>query len=180
MGEVSNAERRRKPLGLSGWAHVAEIIGAVAIVVSLIHVSMEVSDNTRAIRSAAVNDASTGMQSWYMMVGGSEQASRVFYNGVRDPESLTEEELFQFFMAAHAAILAFQNAFEMASEGTLDEDVKRSITMSLLASRNSPGFKLYWSQRSDYFTPEFRAFVDSLEGMDPRGMSRVYENDPER
>lgn len=177
MDEDSNAESRRNRLGLPGWAHVAEIIGAVAIVVSLIHVSMEVSDNTSAIRSAAVNDASTGIQSWYLLTGGNEQVSRVFYNGVKDPGSLTEEELFQFFMVTHAAILGFQNAFEMASEGTLDEDVKRSITMSLLATRNLPGFMLYWSQRSDYFTPEFRAFVDSLEGMDPRGMSRVYQDD---
>jgi hypothetical protein len=60
------------------------------------------------------------------------------------------------------------------TEGTLDEDVNRSITMSLLATRNLPGFELYWEQRSMYFTPEFRAFVDSLKGMDPQGMEKVY------
>ncbi len=165
----------RKRWALQEWANVAEIVGAVAIVVSLIHVSLELSDNTRAIRSAAVNDASTSMQAWYLQVSGNEQLSSLFYRGIRDPESLSREELFQFFMSAHAAILGFQNAFELALEGTLDEDVKRSITMSLLATRNEPGFKLYWSQRAEYFTPEFRAFVDSLEGLDPRGMGEIYE-----
>lgn len=47
--------------------------------------------------------------------------------------------------------------------------------MSLLAIRNAPGFKLYWAQRSEYFTLEFRAFVDSLENQDPCGMSKVYK-----
>ena len=177
MNETTEESQGRKRLGLSGWAQVAEIIGAVAIVVSLVHVSLEVADNTRAIRSAALNDASTGIQAWYLSVSTNEQASRIFFTGVRDPDALTEEELFQFFISAHAAILGFQNAFEMASEGTLDEDVKRSITMSQLATRNAPGFKLFWSQRSEYFPPEFREFVDSLEGMDPGGMSKVYEHD---
>lgn len=175
MSDSTTAEVRRKPWALKEWAQVAEIVGAVAIVVSLIHVSLEVSDNTRAIRSAAVNDASTSMQAWYLQVSGNQQLSSIFYRGIRDPASLSQEELFQFFMSAHAAILGFQNAFELALEGTLDEDVKRSITMSLLATRNEPGFKLYWSQRQDYFTPEFRAFVDSLEGVDPQGMGRIYD-----
>ena len=112
---------------------------------------MQVSDNTRAIRSAVLNDASMGIQSWYLEISNNAQASDVFYRGVRNPEDLTEAELFQFFMSAHAAILGFQNAFELADEGTLDEDVKRSITMSLLATRNLPGFKLFWELRSAYF-----------------------------
>lgn len=167
-------KKRFQKLTLSEWAQLAEVIGAVAIIISLVYVAAQVSDNTRAIRSAVLNDASMGIQSWYLDISTNAQASDVFYRGVRDPADLTEAELFQFFMSAHAAILGFQNAFELADEGTLDEDVKRSITMSLLATRNLPGFKLFWEQRSAYFTPGFRAFVNSLEGQDPRGMERVY------
>ena len=44
-------------LKLSEWASIAEIIGAIAVIVSLIYVGYQVNDNTSAIRSAAANDA---------------------------------------------------------------------------------------------------------------------------
>jgi len=47
---------------LSDLASLAEIIGAVAIVVSLIYVGIQVNDSNRAIRSAAVNDANVSVQ----------------------------------------------------------------------------------------------------------------------
>ena len=42
---------------LTEWAHVAEIIGAVAIIISLLYVSIQMKDTTRAIKSTATNDA---------------------------------------------------------------------------------------------------------------------------
>lgn len=45
-------------LKLSEFASVAEIVGAFAVVVSLIHVGVQVNDSNRAVRSASVNDAS--------------------------------------------------------------------------------------------------------------------------
>jgi len=119
------------------------VIGAFAIIISLIDVAVQVSDNTRAIRSAVLNDASMGIQSWCLDISNNEQSSEVFQRGVRNPDDLTEAEMFQFFMSAHGAIPGFQNAFELFDEGTLDEDVNRSITMSLLATRNLPGFELF-------------------------------------
>ena len=50
-------------LKLSEMSHVAEIIGAIAIVVSLAYVGVQVKDSAEATRSAAVNDASVAMQS---------------------------------------------------------------------------------------------------------------------
>ena len=42
---------------------VAEFIGAIAIIVTLVYLSIQVKDSARASRSAAVTDATTGQQS---------------------------------------------------------------------------------------------------------------------
>jgi hypothetical protein len=55
-------------LKLSELASMAEVVGAVAVVISLVYVGAQVRDTTRAVRSAAINDANIAMQSWHQMM----------------------------------------------------------------------------------------------------------------
>lgn len=168
---------------LSEWANIAEIVGAAAIIISLVYVSIQVRDNTNAIRSAATNDAATAMQSWYMTVGSDEQTSHVFYHGMTQPESLTAEQMFQFIMITHAAFLGFQNSFELAEQGTLDPEIRDSITNTLLATKELPGYKIYWRQRGPQFNQRFRAFVENLNARPTNASADVYQfkkEDPEQ
>jgi hypothetical protein len=160
---------------LTEWAHVAEIIGAVAIIISLLYVSIQMKDTTRAIKSTATNDAATAMQAWYLTVGGDEQTSRVFYNGMTAPDALSKEEMFQFIMITHAAFLGFQNSFELAEQGTLDMDIQRSITNTVIATKDLPGFEIYWRQRGPLFNHGFQKFIENLRTVDTVTASEVYQ-----
>jgi hypothetical protein len=155
--------------------NIAEIVGAVAIIISLVYVSIQVRDNTSAIRSAATNDAATAMQSWYMTIGSSEQTSTIFYQGVTDPDSLNREQMFQFIMITHAAFLGFQNGFALAKQGTLDPEIRDSITNTLLATKDQPGYKLYWRQRGPLFNRSFREFVDELNSRPTNMSAEIYQ-----
>ena len=96
---------------LSDWASIAEIAGAVAIVISLIYVGIQVNDSTRAVRSATASDAAALTLSWYVEVASDTERGGVFYDAITDFESLTPKETFQFLMIFHSAMLAFQNAY---------------------------------------------------------------------
>ena len=48
---------------------IGELIGAFAVVVSLIYVGIQVSHSAGAVRSSAANDASVAMQTWYLEMG---------------------------------------------------------------------------------------------------------------
>jgi len=91
-------------LRLSEIASVAEIVGAIAIVISLIYVGIEVKDSTRAVRSATANESIAAMSAWYLNVGSSEQASQMFFKGMTNPESLTREEKTQYIFLSHAPL----------------------------------------------------------------------------
>ena len=74
---------------LSDWASIAEIIGALAIVISLIYVGVQVNDSTRAVRSATASDAAALSMAWYLEVGSDAERSEVFFNGITNIESLS-------------------------------------------------------------------------------------------
>ena len=147
---------------LSDLASIAEIVGAVAIVVSLIYVGIQVNDSTRAVRSATANQTSTAISSWYSDLGTNFQASEVFVRGIASPKSLSPAEAAQFIYLMHGLFFQYQGAFYLTEEGTLDSDIQQSLVNTLLGVREQPGFLMYWEQRGSMFEPDFRGFVDDV------------------
>ena len=156
-------------------AHVAEIVSAVAIVISLLYLGIQVNGSTRAVRSAATNDAATAVQSWYMAIGSSEQTSRLWFHGVTDPDSLSREELFQFVMMTHAVMLGFQNSFNLAEQGALDVEIRESINKTVVSVKDQPGFELYWRLRGPLFGQDFRDYIDELLRGAPVESAELYD-----
>jgi hypothetical protein len=165
-------------LKLSDWASLAEVIGAIAIVVSLIYVGIQVNDSALAVRSATANETSAAISSWYSELGTSIQATDVFVRGIANPESLTSSETAQFIYLTHGLFFQYQGAFYLAEEGTLDSELQQSLVNTLLGVREQPGFLMYWEQRGTLFQPGFREFVDDLiaNGDTNTNLEQIYRD----
>jgi hypothetical protein len=149
-------------LKLSDLASIAELIGATAIVVSLLYVGIQVNDNAQAVRSATANETSAAISSWYAQIGSSPQATQVFLDGITNPAVLSREETAQYIYLLHGLMLQYQTAYYLAQEQTLDAELQESITNTLSGVREMAGFHMYWGQRRDLFQLSFREWVDDL------------------
>ena len=168
---------------LSEWANIAEIIGAFAVVISLIYVGFQVNDSAGAVRAASANDANVALQNWYLEIGSDQQTSELFYNALTSDEALSNQEEFQFLMMFHGIFLAFQNSFLLAEEGTIDVELREGLTGVLLGVKNLPGMKRYWRQRRSYLHSEFADYVDQLLKQESHVAVDIFrspEADPER
>lgn len=161
-GIESSTRNEIMKIKLSEWASIAEIVGAGAVIVSLIYVGHQVSDNTSAIRSAAANDASVTMQTWYLEMGSNRNASDLWFNAMTSPEPLPTHDEFQFMMMMHAVMLGMQNSFLLAQEGTIDAEFREAITTAIVAVKDLPGMGRYWRQRRGFFHSGFARYVDGL------------------
>lgn len=147
---------------LSKMASIAEIVGAFAVVISLVYVGLQVNQSVGATRSASVNDANVGLQSWYLEVGSNEQTSALFYRGLMSDVALPAEQEFQFLMIFHGVFLAFQNSYWLAEEGTLNLELLDALTAAVLGVKDTPGMRRYWRQRRSYLNASFAEYVDQL------------------
>ena len=169
-------------LKLSDLAGIAEIIGAFAVVISLIYVGVQVNDSAGAVRSASANDANIAVQSWYQQIGSDQQTSELFYEALTSEEALSNQEEFQFLMMLHGVFLAFQNSYLLAEEGTIDVELREALTSAILGVKDTPGMKRYWRQRRSYLHSEFADYVDQLlkqETNPSMDIYRISEADPE-
>jgi len=149
-------------MSLQDWASIAEIVGGIAVIVSLIYVGLQVNDSTSAIRSSAASDATKTMQSWYLEMGRNRQARDIWYNAMTSAEPLPARDEFQFMMSMHTAILGMQNSYLLSKEGTLDEEFREAVTTAIVAVKDMPGMARYWKQRKGFFHTGFAEYVDGL------------------
>ena len=158
-------------------ALLTEIIGGIAIIISLIFVGIQFRENTIATKSATANAANAITVAWYVQTGNSEQSSQLMWNYVKDPKSITSSgEKYQATMLMHGLFLSFQNSYYLAAEGTLDQNVHESLTAALKAAKNQPGFLEFWENRKSLFFVEFRDYLTSILTSDSEVSEGIYEN----
>jgi hypothetical protein len=159
---------------LTEMASVSEVIGAVAIVISLFYVGMQVNDSAGAVRSAAANDADVAIQNWYLQIGSNQQTSELFYQALTSEDALSNEEEFQFLMMTHGLFLGFQNSYLLAEHGFIDAELRESLTKWLSGGKDLPGMKRYWRQRRTYLHAGFADWVDEIFSQNTETTVDIY------
>ena len=148
---------------LSDLALIAEIVGAIAVIITLAFIGYELKDNTKSTRSATASAAAATTSSWYSELGDNEQSSALFLQFMQNPDDLTPELRFQASMKLHGFLVIMQNSYYLAREGTLDKEILSYISGAILAVDNQPGWQWFWKQRKAMFFVEFQEYVDALD-----------------
>ena len=103
---------------------VSEVIGAAAVVISLIYLAVQIRQNTNAIRGSTLDAITSHMQE---ELRWSSDMPTVIRKALEDPDSLTWEESWQMSEWVTAAFTARQNEYHQYRQGLLDEDVWEAI-----------------------------------------------------
>lgn len=158
-------------------ALIAEIVGGVAIIISLIFVGIQFRENTLATRSATANATNAMIVAWYTESGNSEQSSQLMWNYLKDPSSIeSSSEKFQATILLHGLILAFQNSYYLENQGTLDHNMQESLTAAIRAVKEEPGWQEYWVNRKSLFFVEFRNYINNIMITDSEVKRGIYDN----
>ena len=149
-------------LTLTDLASIAQVVGALAVVVSLVYVAIQVKSSSSAVRAASGTSANAAVQSWYLELGSNQQASDLYIRAMTSPDPLGREEEFQFIVMTHALMLAFQNSYFLERERTIDAELREAMTVTFMGVKDLPGFRRYWRQRRGYFLKGFADYADGL------------------
>ena len=162
---------------LKKLALIAEILGGIAILISLIFVGIQFKENAKATKSANASATVAAMANWYIELGNNKESSELFYDFMADPDLMTPQQRFQVVMNAHGLFIIFQNSYYLSKEGTLDSEMQNSLTSVILAVVDQPGFNFFWEQRKAFFFKEFRLYVeDIIENGEP--VKSIYKDIP--
>lgn len=140
---------------------VGEILGAFAVVVTLVYLSVQLRQNTKALHSEATQNAHDQTSEAYRALSMEESLADIWVRGVHNPDSLNDTEIVRFFAYWQASVLPMQNWYYQWREGHLDEAFFSSWCTAIANVGQTPGFKEFWRQRKSYFAADFSDFMDS-------------------
>ena len=148
-------------MNLNDLANLGQIIGAVAVVVSLIYVALQIRQNTNAVRSATAQVVHEHFAKWYQLVAADAELSKIVATGLRDYGSLSEQEKARFIATFMAFLSYSQNAFLKWREKMLEPPLWMGWELLIMNLVSSPGGKEFWKERGYLFGEEFRRHVES-------------------
>lgn len=147
---------------LESLANLGEIVGAIAVVVSLIYLAVQVRQNTRAQRlenSSRVLDRTAAMQA---ALSRDPAMSALFSKGVSDPSKLTPKERVQFTWAMYEFFGAFEFMFLAAKDHSIPEEIWQRWSSAAAWWLTFPGVQAWWGARPIPFADSFTSYVESL------------------
>ena len=97
----------------------AEIIGAVAVVITLIYLTIEIRQNRVAVEAATQASISEGWNSVNAVILGSEEVGDIWARGFEDPQSLNPSEKVRFMILGQSYINQFTLEKRLADSGAL-------------------------------------------------------------
>lgn len=146
---------------LSDWASIAEIIGAVAVVASLLYVGYEIQRNTKV--ALATNRQAVASRAQELALYSAETN---IYGLLFDPSSmdadLTESERNYIIAYVGALLRTSEEAYLLYRDGMLDEEYWGTRAGVLLAAlRSSIARQVYIDTRdAGFYTRDFVRWAD--------------------
>jgi len=128
-----------KNLKLQTYAHLAEIVGALAIIVSLVFVGLEIRQSNTLVSTESLLNGTQIWVSQYTASFGSEESTAFFRKAANSYQELNQDEKGRFFSRVMGFVAAFDNIYNQYTVGSLREDVFYSIALDYYGLIGMPG-----------------------------------------
>jgi hypothetical protein len=146
---------------LTDLASLGSFISGLAVLVSLIYLSLQIRQNTLAHRATAHKVRADFVMHWLDNLLDPSLAS-TFVRGAAGDESLTEGEFTQFQVCLHSWFVGLSEMYWLHDRGVLDEDAFAGSTMALRAYLQTPGVRAVWPIIAPVMPAHFRLSVERL------------------
>jgi hypothetical protein len=150
-------------LNLNTIVAAAELIGALAVLITLVYLAIQTRDNTRVMRSRAVWDAQVSFVEVNELLGDGGIVSELIYKVLINPEALSAYEKYLAHRFCRGWFQRMEAQFALYQAGILDKEVwelRRGYAKAILG--NSV-LKESWEldKGNSMFTSAFIQSIDS-------------------
>ncbi len=147
---------------LREWASIASVVSAVALVVSVIYVSIQIRNNTRAVRASAFQQVVDSFAGISLDIAKDRVLVDLYLRGSQEFASLSEVERAQYSLMLLSFLRRAENVFFQTEIQLLQSEHWSGIRESIKAIVAPPGARDCWGAIKGRLNPEFRAFIDKL------------------
>ena len=142
---------------------IGEIVGAGAVILTLIYLAAQIRQNTRSVRAAAIDAAITHVSNVRETIFVNADIAAIYVDGGKDPMSLDEKSLVRYRLLIHNILLSLSNIHQQSTLTGLSKsnwETQKSVILRIIST---PGGMWFWENYRHEFEESFREEVDILQ-----------------
>ncbi|MFT4888182.1 MAG: hypothetical protein ACJAY7_000484 [Pseudohongiellaceae bacterium] len=149
-------------MSITDLGSIGELIAAIATVATLVYLAIQIRSNTKTARGNTHHATSTAWSELTAKVAGDDYLSKVYQEGRLNPEALSKEEKFRFYLIEDAFMGQIENIWTQYTNDLFPKSNQDRFDNILRAQFATPGIVEYWSRRKSLFTTEFVDYVENV------------------
>ena len=135
-----------------------EVLGAIAVVATLIYLAIQIRENTRASKSEAFRDSVALWNDVFEMLASAD--SKIVMKALVSYQSLEGHEKHQFETLMIAALTALETQLDILGHEFMDEDDFLSVEGFLRRYFAYEGTQQWWKSGRESCAPIVKAWID--------------------
>src|SRR5262245_23427171 len=150
-------------LGLAEWTSIAQIVSAIAVVVSLVFVGLEVRRNTLSVQATALQGVIGIAREQLLLMAGNAELNRIAMIGDDNLAQLNPEERMRYFWQDRSFWLGMQTVYRQWQLGVLPSEEWKVYKKIICLNIGVRGERTLWSQEAPTLIQSFVKVVEACD-----------------
>ena len=169
-----------RPMNWDMAGAVGEIIGAGAVVISVIYLSVQIKRQTDQARLAASRELATSWNGRLDRCIDDKEFADLFLESATNYSSLKNNERLRISSYYLQLIREMEQQYLHIKKGNIDPSFFESAERTFLGLLTLPGFQDWWSTHSEGFSDHFQGVVNErIAAANLRGYDSSYKRERE-
>lgn len=141
---------------------VGEILGAIAVFVTLLYLSVQIRQNTRAVQANGMDSLVSSVNDIRRSLFENKELSELYIKGSNEPASLDQSEQLRYRLVVHNMLMSEANLFAQSRLSGLGDEYWETQKPLIGRIVGSKGGHQFWQQSRAEFPHAFRVEVDQI------------------
>lgn len=147
-------------MSIEDLSSIGEIIAAIATVVTLVYLAIQLRQNTRALKASTFQSISSELGQNVQPLLQTPDMAAIFAKGMNEPDALTMDERLKNQAMYLAMFRRLESVFVQTELGSIDREFVLGPELSLLSIINSQFGREWWESAKPIF---YKPFVTHVE-----------------
>ena len=149
-------------------AAIAQLAAVVGLIPSLIYLAVQVKDQNKERRRAAVGVLTGQWAAMVKTLAESSEFADIYLRGVQQFDDLSPAERLRFGAFLATFFKNFEGLYYYHKDGTLEPPHWAQVKRTMTDVVSYPGTQVWWSVRRNWHTEQFAALVDKIISETPK------------
>jgi hypothetical protein len=145
---------------IQDWGALGELIGGIAIIISLIYVGLQIRQNTNATKMSSAHSYLDTQNGYVGLINQSGTLAEILSKGASDLNNLQGGEVIQFSAFHDQSFSSFQTFYIEWQDGVLDNRLWEFYRHAMADLLSHSGVQIWWSNRKHWYDDEFQSYVE--------------------